>query len=192
MHKHCYSLQIFQICNYFAYTNANTKVLSFYVHNRSFWWFCIHHGHSFESWNWHQLYKFLKFMVKFWPISAPEHRTTKWKFWMIWWAIYYIWAVEIPRFRQFFAILPTQKTKKQIPSSLPDWKRREFRWQGARVHPGRRARWWHACRRARASRRSRGGTPLCGRGAGDGGRQKIDTILGPPPRRVILNTPRFF
>ena len=81
-------------------------------------------GHSFESWNLHPFYKFLKFMVKFWPISAPEHRTTKRKFWMIWWAIYYIWTVEIPRFRQFFAILPTKKNKK-TKTILPPWLEKE-------------------------------------------------------------------
>jgi len=92
-------------------------------------------GHSFESWNCHKLYKFLKFMVKFWPISTPEHRTTKWKFWMIWWAIYYIWVVEIPRFRQFFPILPISGivVMKPIPPSLPHWKRREFRHHGRAV-----------------------------------------------------------
>ena len=41
-------------------------------------------------------------MVQFSPISTPEHRTS----WMFWWAIHYIWTVEILRFRQFFPILP--------------------------------------------------------------------------------------
>jgi len=78
------------------------KFCLFMYITEAFDYFASFIGHSFESWNWHQLYKFLKFMVNFWPISTLEHRTTKWKFWMIWWAIYYIWAVEIPRFRQFF------------------------------------------------------------------------------------------
>ena len=100
------------------------KFCHFMYITEAFDYFASFIGHSFESWNWHSFYKFLKFMVKFCPISAPEHRTTKRKFWMIWWSIYYIWTVEIPRFRQFFAILPTKKNKK-TKTILPPWLEKE-------------------------------------------------------------------
>ena len=62
-------------------------------------------------------------MVKLSSISTPEHRTTKRKFWMFWWAILYIWTVEIPRFRRMFPILPISsicghETNTSLPPSF--------------------------------------------------------------------------